>query len=289
MVMLKNIDIATTEVLSWAGLHLFHHPVSTCSQKTRIFLRLKGIDWTPHEVNLLRKEQLTPYYMGINPRGLIPTLVHDGKVVIESNDILEYLEAEFPDPPLIPAAYADRVATLLKEEDDLHLDIRALTMRFVLPTLAVKRAEADIARYESSGSGTVEGKVDLNRKREAGFWRDMNTHNGIPDDQVIRAFRRFKGALDHHDRELVDRRYLLGDDASVLDIAWYIYARRLLAAGYPIAQLHPSVGTWFERLDADPVFRDEVPTGGLPGTLTLLLHGVQRLTRTALVDVVRRC
>ena len=88
MVQLLEADIQTKEVLSWQGLHLFHFMGSTCSQKLRIFLSVKGIEWQSHHVNLARKEHQTPYYMGINPRGLVPTLVHDGNVIIESNDIL---------------------------------------------------------------------------------------------------------------------------------------------------------------------------------------------------------
>ena len=51
MVMLQTCDIQTKEVLDWKGLHLFHFKGSTCSQKTRIFLRLKGIEWTSHHLD----------------------------------------------------------------------------------------------------------------------------------------------------------------------------------------------------------------------------------------------
>ena len=147
MVMLQDSDIQTKEVLSWQGLHLFHAMGSTCSQKTRIFLRSKGLSWTSHHLNLANKEHLKPYFMGINPRGLVPVLVHDGKVIIESNDILQYLETTFPEPSLIPDSLSNQVSALLKEEDDLHLDIRALTMRFVFPLFLVKRAEKEISSY----------------------------------------------------------------------------------------------------------------------------------------------
>ena len=45
MVQLADSDISTKEVLDWQGIHLIHFAGSTCSQKTRIFLNLKGIDW----------------------------------------------------------------------------------------------------------------------------------------------------------------------------------------------------------------------------------------------------
>ena len=88
MVKLVRSDILTTEVLDWKGVHLFHFPSSSCSQKTRIFLTEKGVEWEPHPINLMTHENFTDWYLGINPRGLVPALVHDGDVHIESNDIM---------------------------------------------------------------------------------------------------------------------------------------------------------------------------------------------------------
>ena len=90
MVQLADADIQTREVLDWQGVHLFHFASSSCSQKTRIFLNLKGIEWESHPVDLMRQQNYTPWFLGINPRGLVPVLVHDGVVHIESNDILMY-------------------------------------------------------------------------------------------------------------------------------------------------------------------------------------------------------
>ena len=287
MVMLKESDIQTKDVLNWTGLHLFHFSGSTCSQKTRIFLRLKGIEWTSHHLNLAAKEHLKPYYMGINPRGLVPALVHDGKVIIVSNDILTYLEEAFPEPALIPQSKAEQLHALLKREDDLHLDIRALTMRFVFPSFLTKRPEKDIATYEASGSGTIGGEPDPHRKVEAEFWREMNRHGKSTDQQAKRACDRFSEALNAFEPQLSQDDYLLGSAVSLVDIAWYIYARRLIAAGYPMHSKHPAVGAWFDRLHAKPDFREEVPEGGLPGAITSLLHLTQKIRGTTLQKVVQ--
>ncbi len=76
---------------------------SVCCQKVRITLRAKGLEWTPVTVNLFRSEQYDPQYLKLNPKGVVPTLLHDGKPVIESTLICEYLDETFPDPPLVPA------------------------------------------------------------------------------------------------------------------------------------------------------------------------------------------
>jgi glutathione S-transferase len=44
----------------------------------------------------------------------------------------------------------------------------------------------------------------------------------------------------------------------VFDIAWFIYANRLVLGGYPIARLHPRVGAWFDKLAERPEFAKEV-------------------------------
>ena len=133
MVQLLADDIRTRDVLEWTGLHLFHFRGSSCSQKTRIVLSLKGCPWTSHEVDLRTNENFEPYYLGINPRGLVPTLVMDGAVHIESNDIIALIDARFPEPRLIPDGMEARVAELLRHEDDLHLDLRTLSFRFMFP------------------------------------------------------------------------------------------------------------------------------------------------------------
>ncbi len=286
MVMLLDKDVQTKEVLEWKGLHLFHFQGSTCSQKTRIFLRMKGIEWTSHHIDLARKEHLKPWFMGINPRGLVPVLIDNGKVIIESNDIFNYLEERFPNPPLMPPEKAAETRAMLEAEDDLHLDIRALTMRFVVPALLARRPASDIDSYKKLGTGTVGGKVDPNRAKEVKFWSDMNEHGGITDEQIMSAFDRFRMQLDKFDKILSDQDYLLGEEISQIDVAWYIYVRRLVDAGYPISKLHPAVGRWLDKLNTDTRFCDEVPSGGLLGVFTSVLHFIQSIRSRRLVDVV---
>jgi glutathione S-transferase len=84
-------------------LTLYDFRNSVCCQKVRIALRAKGLDWQAIEVDLFRSEQYKPDYLKLNPKGVVPTLVHDGRAVIESTLICEYVDEAFPDPPLMPA------------------------------------------------------------------------------------------------------------------------------------------------------------------------------------------
>ncbi len=84
-------------------LTLYDFGNSVCCQKVRITLRAKGLNWDSVKVDLFKAEQYDPKYLQLNPKGIVPTLVHDGKAIIESTLICEYLDDTFPQPRLIPA------------------------------------------------------------------------------------------------------------------------------------------------------------------------------------------
>src|SRR6185503_18783572 len=74
-----------------------------CSQKVRMAIAEKGLDWESRHVDIFAFENYEPEYTRLNPKAVVPTLDHDGNVLIESNIILEYLEDVFPDQkPLRP-------------------------------------------------------------------------------------------------------------------------------------------------------------------------------------------
>src|SRR3954453_14942273 len=83
-------------------LTLYDYGNSVCCQKVRITLREKGLDWEAIRVDLFASEQYDPRYLKLNPKGVVPTLVHDDKPVIESTLICEYLDETFPEPSLVP-------------------------------------------------------------------------------------------------------------------------------------------------------------------------------------------
>jgi glutathione S-transferase len=257
MVQLVDSDIKTREVLGWKGVHVLHFMGSSCSQKLRIFLNLKGIKWESHLVDLFTNENFRPWFLGINPRGLVPVLVHDGAVHIESNDIIQYLEKTFPTPKLIPAGHENEVAALLKHEDDLHLDLRTLSFRFVFaPSGPPKPAEA-LKSYAASGSGTVQGTKDRHKETQIAFW-ERAAREGFTDEGARASAKKFRAEFDALDKRLAQHPYLTGDALSVLDIAWFIYAHRLSLAGYPLARLHPRLSAWVEKLRASPEFSKEI-------------------------------
>jgi len=259
VVQLLDSDIETREVLDWKGVHLIHYMGSSCSQKVRIFLNLKGIDWESHTIDLLANENVEPWFLGINPRGLAPVLVHNGAVHIESNDIIQYLENVFPEPRLIPAGHEKEVAALLKHEDDLHLDLRTLSFRFVFNPQGPPKTPEQLKKYRTNGTGTVRGHKDGDREIQLEWW-ERAAKEGYTDERTRAAAQKFRAEFASLDERLAQHPYLLGQDLTVLDIAWFIYAHRLSLAGYPFARLHPRVDAFVQKLRATPGFAKEVAT-----------------------------
>src|SRR4051794_12882738 len=87
---------------------LHHGWRSSASRRVRLCLEEKGLTYESHVVDMARLEHHSPEYLKINPNGVIPTLIHDGRPLHESGTICEYLDEAFPDPPLRPNAPYER-------------------------------------------------------------------------------------------------------------------------------------------------------------------------------------
>ena len=81
-------------------LTLYNFLQSTCSQKVRLSQWEKGLAFEDRTVDHKTREHLHPAYLVPNPNGVVPTLVHDGTVTINSSVIYEYLDEVFPENSL---------------------------------------------------------------------------------------------------------------------------------------------------------------------------------------------
>ncbi len=89
-------------------LTLYHDHHTVCCQKVELALAEKRLSFESRTVQLFRSAQFEPEYLKINPRGVVPTLVHDDQTIIESTVICEYLDETFPDRRLMPENPAER-------------------------------------------------------------------------------------------------------------------------------------------------------------------------------------
>mgnify|MGYP001038241535 FL=1 len=96
---------------------------SSAAYRVRIALNFKGVAYDIVPVNLLEGAQTSAANRAINPQGLVPTLVVDGRAFTQSLAIIDWLDAQFPDPPLLsrdPFIRADQLARALVITADIH-------------------------------------------------------------------------------------------------------------------------------------------------------------------------
>ena len=277
-------DIKTKEVLSWKGIHLLHFKGSTCSQKLRIFLNIKNIDWHSHEINLIKQEQFSEWFLGINPRGLVPTLVDNGEVHIESNDIMMHLDEKFTNNKLYPDDKFDEIVSDLAFEDSLHHDLRRLTFRYIIPHSLGKKDLKKLS-FKESYIGTINGKEDEHKERELLFWKN-HYDNGITDKEVIESASKFKEIYTKFDSQLQTNKYLKGNKFTIVDLAWYVSTKRLFTAGIPINK-YENVKRWFNDLDSDKRFSNEIKIDGPIVLFKQILKIKYKMMGKYLTDLVK--
>jgi maleylacetoacetate isomerase len=136
---------------------------ATAPYRVRIGLNLKGLAYAYRPVNLLAGEQRGEAYRAVNPQGLTPALVADGRVMTQSLAILEWLDETVPTPPLLPKDPADR-AVVRAMAAIIACDIHPLNNTRVgraLAGLGVGDAEQEawIHRWIADGFAALEPMV----------------------------------------------------------------------------------------------------------------------------------
>jgi glutathione S-transferase len=242
--------IATTnpEVRNMKGLHLYHHAMSNCSQKVRLFLEEKVLEWTSHYVDLMRNEHFTPEYVAINPKAQVPTLVHDGVVVIESSDIIDYLDRTFPERPLRPSAPDDLLLMYrwLKLWDDTQIHLKTLSHY-----LLFRRSRVEQVRPYLDRAAAIVKNDDL-----ITFLREYVSDQGLSKERVDKANKWVTGVLAELDARLKDYEWLAGDAFSLADIAWCVDIHRFQLMKFPMT--YPALLGWYSRVEARSSFKKVV-------------------------------
>jgi len=240
---LTSEDVA---VKGLRGLHLFHFGASSCSQRVRLALAEKALGWESHIIDLRRGEQFRPSYRAIHPGAVVPALVHDGKVVIESVDILSYLETTFPAPRLAPEPH---MSDLLELADQTQTCVRTLTHEFLFADrpppspadqkqrLAERKDDAEATRF-----------LVLSAARDNSWRRLVADHAA-----------QMHAALALINARLIDEPWLSGRHFGLCDIAWASTLQRLVALGWPLT---PAVAGLFARIQARPSFIEAITAFG---------------------------
>ena len=241
-------------------LKLYHQGSSVCAAKVRVVLGEKNREWDSEYVDVLKGEQFDPAYLALNPNAVVPTLAHDGRIIIESTVICEYLDDIYPDPPLRPTAPFDlaRMRIWTKRVDErLHPMTSVLTYcashrHTILDNNSPEQVDAII--------NETRDPVKRQRKRE---WIEL----GMEAPTARQAVTEFEKTLRDMDAALADEPWLAGKTYSLADIALTPYLNRLsMLSMDAFWQRYANVADWFTRIRARAAFQDALYTW-VPDTL----------------------
>lgn len=231
------------------ALELYHSGLSSCSQKVRLTLAEKGLDFGSHDINLVAGEQHAPDYVKLNPNHVVPTLVHEGRVLIESSLIDEYLDETFVDPPLAPADPASRHAMRLWVK---RIDEKVHPAAGVL-TYAIGARAGVLRQPEAAREALIAAIPDPQRRAE----RRSVIEHGVKAPEFAGALARFVSLIDDMEAALASRAWLSGAAFGLADVSALPYVLRLehLAMTPLLAKsVRPRVADWLARVEARPSF-----------------------------------
>ena len=242
------------------GYTLYHHPLSVCSMKARLALVEKGLAWNDHAVDIVQaQEQLEPWYIRLNPKGVVPTLVHhqgeSEQVVNDSAVIIRYVAEQQEGISILPVDDEKRalMERLIKLADEIDLQILSYAKH---PSMEKSEQvlQARIRKSEELAGANPELSeqyaVAAERSRRNSKFRVDPAHVG----QIEAAAQ---AALSFAGEQLARHDYLAGDDYSLADVIWTVVLSRLELLGYGdwIAEAQaPELADYYSRMQARESF-----------------------------------
>jgi glutathione S-transferase len=229
-------------------LELYHNVNSVCAQKVRVALAEKGLSYQEQLIDL-RGGQFDPAYMKLNPNAQVPTLVHDGRPVIESSVILYYLDEAFPQPSLMPANPHLRARVRLYNkliDEYVHNSCTILTFATAFRPWFAGLSGAEIeARLSKSPS-----------KQRTEYKRDVAL-NGLDSKYARDAVGHHLKLLGMMEQSLAEGPWLAGADFSLADAAVIPYILRLDLLKLD-KLFSPQVRSWYARMRERPAVKKEM-------------------------------
>jgi glutathione S-transferase len=228
------------------SLTLYDTQGSPCARRVRIVLLEKGLEWTTRAIDLTKMEQKRPQYLALNPNGVVPTLVHGDRVLYESNVITEYLDHVFPTPRLYPADAWQRAQAKMWQAFEL-----AMAKEF--RPLMYLRVIGPFDRLRPKDEVMADARRSTDDPAHLDWVSRVYDGTAVSDGEARHLDALLMQRVDHLERALAGREFLVGDAFSIADLS--VLPR---VAMYPLIQLpldggeHPAVCEWAERLRARP-------------------------------------
>lgn len=232
---------------------LYHYPSSPCAAKVRAVLTEKRLAWESRTVNLLEKENLTPEYLKLHPKGVVPVLIDADHVVIESTIIMEYLDTAYePDSLKPPGAYAQaRMRKWLKWVDEaLHPNWAGLGWTILIRPTWLEKSEAEVQNL-------LDKLIDPARRE-----RQQRIFSlGFEAPEFRSSLATLEKTLADMEAVLAREEWLAGDRPSLGDIAvlpYVISAEKFGIAGMMLED-RPGIRRWLDAWRLRPTYEATMP------------------------------
>ena len=229
-------------------LKLLNFSQSTCSQKVRLTLWEKGLDFADRPLNSAQREHLQDWYLKLNPNGVVPTLLHDDAVIIDSSVIIEYLDEVFPEKSLTPADPVGRA----------HMR-KWLRYFEEVPTPAIRVPSFNqylSKRFDKLSQEEFDTFVDNHPIRKQ-FYKKMRKEKGFDDRETDSAVDRLRQTVERMEKGLAASGgpWLMGEQLTLADYCITPTLDRMDDLGLSSIWADcPLVCAWFERIKARPAY-----------------------------------
>lgn len=226
---------------------LYHGWTSSASRRVRLFLEEKGLTYESHEIDLATQQQHSPEYLRINPNGVVPAIVHDGRVLHESSTICEYLDDLFADPPLRPSDPYDRalMRNWVRHVDGLIGNLIRFNWRHRLQKRASAMSDDELQQMIA--------RIPSQERREAWLRVARNPYTEAELDEARANLRAMVGKME----AMMAGGWLVGRQYSLADIAVVPFVVRIseeIAPDSLTRKMNPKVAAWWEAIQARPAF-----------------------------------
>jgi|SaaInl85LU_5_DNA_1037374.scaffolds.fasta_scaffold24313_1 glutathione S-transferase len=234
-------------------IKLFHNDMSVCAQKVRFVLEYKSIDWTSEHLNLRNGDQFKPAFRQINPKGLIPVLMHEDAIITESNTIVEYIEEVFPQNALMPKdpVLKAHIRYWMGQLDTgLHEHIAIISF-----CLAFRFQILERYKTEDALTGFLAKISDPSR---ASVMKETIT-KGLQSERLSAALYAYRKLLDEMDKTLNNSSYLVGSDMTLADVSILPYIERLTHLQLSFMwDNKPSISRWYKLMRSNTAYKQSI-------------------------------
>lgn len=224
-------------------LQFYDNPESVCCQKVRVACIEKGVSYENVHVDFSKGGQFEPEFLKLNPKAVLPVLVHNGLIITESTVINEYLNEAFDGPELMPAdAYGrSRKRYWSRQVDHLHMPhIAAISFSIAFRHALLGAIKSESKRNEILDN--IRDPISQDMQREA-------LELGLESPKFHQAVIEFDRLLGDMEKTLRESPWLAGENFSLadIDVSPYIWRLHTLQLDGMWAQ-RPAVQNWCNRM-----------------------------------------